>query len=116
MDTPILDAIRSFSASEWIAFGHAVLRIAVIVIAAWVVSWVANRAIHNTMRRLGAAARGDRRERFDTLGRVVGRLVSTLVIVIAATAILEVLGVSLTPVLATAGVAGIAVWRLMRPL
>lgn len=109
MDTPILDAIRSFSASEWIALGHAVLRIAVIVIAAWVVSWVANRAIHNTMRRLGAAARGDRRERFDTLGRVVGRLVSTLVIVIAATAILEVLGVSLTPVLATAGVAGIAV-------
>ena len=45
MDTPVLDAIRSVSASEWIALGHAALRIAAIIIAAWVVSKVANHAI-----------------------------------------------------------------------
>jgi moderate conductance mechanosensitive channel len=109
MDTPVLDAIRVVSANEWIALGHAVLRIAAIIMAAWVVSVVANHAIRTAVGRIGAAARGDRRERFDTLGRVVGRLVSALVMVIAATAILEVLGISLTPILATAGLAGVAV-------
>jgi len=109
MDTPLLDAIRSVSTREWIALGEAALRIAVIVVAAWLAVKLARRAIRASVVRLSDGAGEDRHERLETLGRVIAQGVSGLVWLVAAMAILDALGISLTPLLATAGVAGIAV-------
>ncbi len=109
MDTPILDAIRSVGAKEWVALGQVALRIAAIVIGAWALSKVANRAIHATVAGLSAAAGGDRGERIETVGRVIANGVTGLFWLIGGMAVLDALGISLAPILATAGVAGIAV-------
>ena len=37
METPLLDALRSIGAREWVSLGEGLLRIALIVIAAWTV-------------------------------------------------------------------------------
>jgi len=94
MDTPLLDAIRSVSTREWIALGEAALRIAVIVVAAWLAVKLARRAIRASVVRLSDGAGEDRHERLETLGRVIAQGVSGLVWLVAAMAILDALGVA----------------------
>ena len=37
METPLLDALRSIGAREWVSLGEGLLRIGLILIAAWTV-------------------------------------------------------------------------------
>jgi small conductance mechanosensitive channel len=109
MDTPLLDAVRSISVRDWLALGQVLLRITLIVVAAWAVSRVGNRMFRMILARLLRAASEDRVDRLETLGRVFGNGLSVVISLVVGMLMLDVLGISVAPILATAGVVGIAV-------
>lgn len=98
----------------WRSLGGAAtsaLRIAAILIAAWVVTNVLQRAIRAFRVRL-ASTFGDDREavkRAETLGRVFRYIVAVVVTLLAGLLVLSELGVSVAPILGAAGVVGLAV-------
>jgi len=86
------------------------LRIVGIVVAAWLLIVLAQRAIRGL--RIRIASRLDDRDavkRAETLGRVFRYLVAVVVSLLAGLLILTELGVSVAPLLGAAGVAGLAV-------
>jgi len=110
MDTPFIDAISSISTREWVSYGQSALRVVMIAIAAWVVLAIGNRAIRTMRKRLQARAPSEERgKRLETLGRVFRYVLGVVVSVVAGMLILDELGISVAPILATAGVAGIAI-------
>ena len=109
METPLLDALRSIGAQEWVSLGEGLLRIALIVIAAWTVTTGGNRMIRAMIARLCRATSQDRAQRLETLGLAFRNVLGVVVSLVAGMLILDVLGISVAPILATAGVAGIAI-------
>ena len=86
------------------------LRVALILVIAWVLQAIATRLIrmfHQVMqRRIGA---GDQVARIQTLARVFRNIAAVVIVLVAGMLILGELGISVAPILATAGVAGIAI-------
>jgi small-conductance mechanosensitive channel len=97
----------------WGVFGGftmVAIRITVIVIAAWLITGLLQRAVRKLRVRI--ASRMDDREstqRAETLGRVVRYLVAVVISLITAMLVLSELGVSVAPILGAAGVVGLAV-------
>jgi moderate conductance mechanosensitive channel len=97
----------------WASMGGAattLLRVTLIIVAAWVLIAVMQRAIRTLRERI--ASRMDDREsakRAETLGRVFRYLASVVVSLIAVMLVLAELGVSVAPILGAAGVVGLAV-------
>lgn len=92
------------------AAATASLRIVGIVVAAWLLIALAQRAIRGL--RIRIASRLDDRDavkRAETLGRVFRYLVAVVVSLLAGLLVLTELGVSVAPLLGAAGVAGLAV-------
>ena len=86
------------------------LRIALILLGAWVVKALLNRAIGGMRTRIGQ--RMDDREaaqRAETLGRVFRYLVTVVIGLVTVMLVLAEVGVSLAPILGAAGVVGLAV-------
>lgn len=86
------------------------LRITLIIVAAWVLTAVLQRGIRVLRERI--AGRLDDREaakRAETLARVFRYLVAVVVSLIAGMLVLSELGVSVAPILGAAGVVGLAV-------
>jgi len=86
------------------------LRITLIVAAAWVLTAVLQRAIRAF--RIRIAARMEDREaakRAETLGRVFRYLVAVVVTLVAGMLVLGEVGISVAPILGAAGVVGLAV-------
>jgi moderate conductance mechanosensitive channel len=85
-------------------------RIAVILLVAWLLQAFAARLVRAFRRymerRTGA---GEELRRIDTVGRALRYGAAVLVVLVAGTLVLGELGISVTPILATAGVAGIAI-------
>jgi moderate conductance mechanosensitive channel len=110
MDTPFLDAISSISTREWVSYGQSALRVVMIAVAAWVVIAIGNRAIRTMRIRLqNRTSSPDYAKRLETLGRVFRYVLSVVIWVVAGMLVLNELGISVAPILATAGVAGIAI-------
>jgi small-conductance mechanosensitive channel len=87
------------------------LHIIVILILAWLLLRLSKRGIRMLREYLSGRAGGDIEEvkRIETLGRVFRYIASVLIILVAGMLILSELGISIAPILATAGVLGIAV-------
>ncbi|WP_333840851.1 mechanosensitive ion channel family protein [Pelomicrobium sp.] len=86
------------------------VRILLILVMAWIVLGLARRAIRLFRARMSArAADVEELKRIETLSRAFRYLVSVVVWVVAGMLILSALGISIAPILATAGVAGIAI-------
>jgi small conductance mechanosensitive channel len=88
----------------------AALRIVVILVAAWVLVAVLQRAVRVLRTRL--AARLDDAEaakRAETLARVVRYLIAVVVSLVAGMLVLAEIGISVAPILGAAGVVGLAV-------
>jgi small-conductance mechanosensitive channel len=100
-------------ARVWAGLGSAGLtgaRIVAIIVVAWIVAGLLQRAIRAF--RVRVASRMDDREavkRAETLGRVFRYLVAVIVSLIAGMLVLGELGVSVAPILGAAGVVGLAV-------
>jgi small-conductance mechanosensitive channel len=91
-------------------FAMVAIRITVIVVAAWVITGLLQRAVRRLRERI--ASRMDDREssqRAETLGRVVRYLIAVVISLITAMLVLSELGVSVAPILGAAGVVGLAV-------
>ncbi len=86
------------------------LRIVAIVVAAWVLHALARhfiRAFRSYMERRVEGV--DDLARINTLSRVFRNVATVVIVVVAGMLVLNELGISIAPILATAGVAGIAI-------
>lgn len=95
---------------DWVT--ETTLQIAAIVAAAVVVRWLVHRAINRTMMNPGEGrwqiADERRRQRAATLGSLLKSVTSVVLLVIAVLTIAAQLGIELGPLMASAGVAGVA--------
>lgn len=107
------DNLIDIAAQGWASLGGAatvLLRVTLIVVAAWLLIKVVQRGIRTLRERI--ASRMDDREsakRAETLGRVFRYLATVVVSLIAGMLVLAELGVSVAPILGAAGVVGLAV-------
>jgi len=109
MDSTALDRTLSFGqhVSPALASG---LRIALIVILAWLAIAFAHRLIRGLRIYVSRSRKDDEDvKRLATLGRVFRYTASVVVSLIAGTLILGELGVSVAPILGAAGVVGVAI-------
>jgi len=109
-----MDVLRSllelFEISEWKAFASTATSILLIVVLALVVRAIAHRLIRGfreyVQHRTGDVGRANR---IETLGKTFRYITTVVIAIVAGSLILGELGISVAPILATAGVAGIAI-------
>jgi small conductance mechanosensitive channel len=106
MDT-VLHYFNQLDADARTAITHGV-RIVLILIAASVLQSVASRLIR-TFREFMERRDPDQQGRIQTLGRVFRYIAAVVIWLLAGMLVLGELGISVAPVLATAGVAGLAI-------
>ena len=85
-------------------------RILVILLVAWLLTALAGRLIRlfrGVMARRSSS--GDELRRIDTVGNAFRYVAIVVVVLVAGTLVLNELGISVAPILATAGVAGLAI-------
>src|SRR5438094_7405540 len=86
------------------------LRVVLILALAWILQAAANRLIRVFRRYMQAKApSADEQARIKTLARVFRNTGAIVIVIVAGTLILGELGISIAPILATAGVAGVAI-------
>jgi small-conductance mechanosensitive channel len=108
MNDQIQDAL------QWIAGSP--LRIIAVLAGAIIAQWVGHRAIHRAVNRLatvdlrlGPGPANRQAERARTIGSVLRSILNAVVWIVAATMILGEFGFNLGPVIASAGIVGVAV-------
>jgi small conductance mechanosensitive channel len=84
-------------------------RIVVILFLAWALQIVAARLIRVFRIYMSRRTGGDELARIETLARVFRNLAGVVIVLLAGMLILGEVGISVAPILATAGVAGIAI-------
>jgi len=102
--------LDAFDVSRWGHLTQVGLRIAVILLLAWIVATLLRRAIRLLRSRI--EGRIDDREalkRAETLSRVFRYIVTVAISLVAGMMVLSELGVSLAPILGAAGIAGVAI-------
>ena len=85
------------------------LRIIAILVLAWVLQVVTVRLIRLFRAYMARRTGADEIGRVETLARVFRNAAAIVIVILAGTLVLGELGVSVAPILATAGVAGVAV-------
>lgn len=102
--------VLPMSLSEGVAAARPALNVIVILALAWIATTGVRRAVRRFRSYMEARAESDEAaRRVGTLCRAFRYLGSVVVSIVAAMLIMNELGISIAPVLATAGVAGIAV-------
>jgi small conductance mechanosensitive channel len=87
----------------------ATLRILAILVLAWVAQIVARRLIRLFRTYMARRTGSDEIARIETLARVFRNAAGVIILLVAGMLVLGELGISVAPILATAGVAGIAI-------
>lgn len=106
----LITRLEALDVSKWSQFTQVSVRIAMILLLAWLVATVLRRAIRMLRQRI--EMRIDDREslkRAETLSRVFRYIVTVVVSLVAGMMVLSELGVSLAPILGAAGIAGVAI-------
>ncbi len=94
----------------WLDFLATLLHVAGILVAAWLALCLSRRVIRHLRERLSGQVDGmENVKRIETLSQVIRYGATVVIFVFAGMLVLGELGVSIAPVLATAGVAGIAI-------
>lgn len=108
--TEFLASLGIDALPSWLTLVIASLNVVLIIVMALIVRSVAKRLLSVLHTRLLARAPGtEERKRIDTLDRIFGYIVSVVVGVVTIMLVLAELGISIAPLLATAGVVGIAI-------
>ena len=76
---------------------------------AWVLQAIAARLIRAFRSYMARRTGGDEVSRMETLARVFRNAAAVVIVIVAGTLVLGELGISIAPILATAGVAGVAI-------
>src|SRR5688572_26958989 len=96
-----------FEKVDWIQAGA---RVTVILIITFILVFIARRLIGGLEKFTALHAHDiEAKRRAATVSNVLGKLATTIIVALATLAILNSLGISIMPFLATAGVAGIAI-------
>src|SRR5690349_4936315 len=99
--------VQWFNAVDWIQAGS---RIAAILVVSFLLVYIARRLISGLEKFTATHAHDvEAQKRAATVSNVLRKLATILITAIALLAILDTLGISIMPFLATAGVAGIAI-------
>ena len=85
------------------------VRITLILVLAWVLQAAAGRLIRLFRGYMARRTAGDELARIETLTRVFRNVAAIVILLVAGMLVLGELGISVAPILATAGVAGIAI-------
>src|SRR5918992_2704171 len=85
------------------------LRIIAILALAWILQALAARLIRIFRAYMARRTGGDEVARIETLARVFRNSAAIIIFIVAGTLVLGELGISIAPILATAGVAGVAI-------
>ena len=113
MHATLTDFLRDLGFSnpeEWANLAATCLRIFVIVFIAWLILRVAGRLIRVFKRYMDRQDTDPEQvKRVETLAQAFRYMASVLVFIVAGMLVLSELGISIAPVLATAGVAGVAI-------
>jgi len=95
---------------EWLSSGSALLRIAIIMLLAWLLLHISRKLIRTFRLYMNArAATPEDVRRIETLAQVFRYVSSVLISLVAGMLALSELGISIAPILGAAGVIGIAV-------
>jgi small conductance mechanosensitive channel len=106
----ILNALGIENVPAWLEHTGPGLQVILILVLAWAALKAADRAIRK-LRDLveERSVSPDEQKRIRTLARVFRYIANVIIILIAGMLVLSALGISIAPILATAGVAGIAI-------
>ena len=85
------------------------LRVALILVVAWLLQMAASRLIHLFRGYMERRTSPDELTRVATLERVFRYTATIVIFIVAGSLILDAIGISIAPILATAGVAGLAI-------
>lgn len=109
----IVEVIQSFGVQTvpaWLLLITSSLNIVLIIVLALIARRVLGRLLDAAYHRWVARAPGlEERKRIDTLNRIFSYVISVTIAILSFMLVLSELGVSIAPLLATAGVLGIAV-------
>lgn len=106
----LLNALGIETLPAWVEHAMPIFHVVLILLLAWIALHVANRAIRKLREMLEArSVNPDDQKRIRTLGRVFRYIANVVIILVAGMLVLTELGISIAPILATAGVAGIAI-------
>ena len=107
----LLSNFGASDAKELLVIFKAAIDIIIILVLAWLLLRLSRKAIRVLNEYMRDRAAGDREEikRIGTLGTVFRYVASVVIFVVAGMLILSELGISIAPILATAGVLGIAI-------
>lgn len=94
---------------EFIDLIFIVLDVTIILTVAWFISRIAKKIIHGIEARITTNSSLEDKKRIQTLSRVMRYITSVVIFVLTITTILSTLGIPVAPLLATAGVAGVAI-------
>lgn len=98
------------STPAWASFILASMNVIIILCMALIVRSVVRKLLGTLHQRLRARAPGiEERKQIDTLSRIFGYIASVVIGVVTVMLVLSELGISIAPLLATAGVVGIAI-------
>ena len=111
---PIIDELLSSNGlgrlPEWALGLISMLNMLLILIAAWIVLSLTRRLISLfILRMITKSDDTERKKQIETLARVFGYISSVVISVVTFMLLLSEMGISIAPILATAGVAGIAI-------
>ena len=102
--------INQTELQAWLLFIKPAVNIVLILVLAYVLYRLARKLIGVAVGRFRARSEGpEHLKRLDTLDTVTGYVVTVAVVVVTVTLVLGELGISVAPVLAAAGVLGLAV-------
>lgn len=109
-----MDSVRQFLSAHWPPFGNTALRVVLVVVGAAVLASVLKRAIHRLRARLAQDASKDvehaeNGKRVETLAHLLEQASVVAIWIVGALVVLSQLGVAVGPLLAGAGIAGVAV-------
>jgi len=104
----VLRLYRDLDPETRVMLGHG-LRIVLILIATGILQSVVSRLIRGFREFLERRRSPGQQSRIQTLGRVIRYVAAVVIWLVAGMLVLGELGISVAPVLATAGVAGIAI-------
>lgn len=105
-----LNALFLNEFGNWNDLSRTLLRIALILVIAWIMMAVSRRAIPILRRQLQKHTHDpEQHKRLETLGRVLRYIAAVTITLIAAMLMLSELGISIAPILASAGIVGLAI-------
>jgi small conductance mechanosensitive channel len=112
MKNPIIQFLRKLELDiyvEWLDFIILFLDISIILFLAWLISRLSRRIILGIEGKMTEHTATDDTKRIKTLSRVMRYITSVVIFALSTMTVLSTLGIPVAPLIATAGVAGVAI-------